>query len=59
MRSQPVVDVEALLFEISNLKEANARLKKRYDEMVFELALLKKKLFGKKAEKVPDRKSVV
>ena len=38
MRSQPVVDVEALLFEISNLKEANARLKKRYDEMVFELA---------------------
>ena len=57
MKSEAVVDVEALLLENSNLKETVARLRKRYDEMVFELALLKKKLFGQKAEKIPHAQS--
>ena len=57
MTPEVAVDVEALLLEVSNLKETIARLKKRYDEMAFELALLKKKLFGKKAEKTPHAQS--
>jgi transposase len=48
---------EALRRENGRLRETNARLKKLYDEVALELALLKKKLFGKKAEKIPAAQS--
>ena len=54
MSFQAAVDVELLLLENADLKKKNAYLKKRYDEMLFELTLLKKKLFGQKAEKIPQ-----
>ena len=48
----PDVDVEALREEVRLLKESNARLKKLYDGVALELALLKKQLFGRKAERI-------
>ena len=52
MNSEFLDENEALRRENALLRETNARLKKLYDEVALELALLKKKLFGKKVADV-------
>lgn len=55
MNAELVVENEALREENAKLKAAVAQLKKVYDAVFLELALLKKQLMGQKAERINDR----
>lgn len=57
MISELLVENDVLREENARLKASNARLKKLYDEIALELALLKKQLFGRKAERIDERQA--
>ena len=57
MIAELLVDNDVLRKEVAQLKASNARLKKLYDEVALQLALLKKQLFGKKAERIDERQA--
>ena len=57
MISELLVENDALRAEIAQLKASHGRLKRIYDQVSLELALLKKQIFGKKAERVDERQA--
>jgi hypothetical protein len=55
--SELLVENDALRAEIAELKASHGRLKRIYDQVSLELALLKKQIFGKKAERVDEKQA--